>query len=142
MTPEPTSAATDLSERAAALNYNGGLTCAVHVSDVEKSIAWYRDVLGFKLMYHMKEMGWCEMASPVSGVLVGLSQVEDPKVRGVTLTWGVNDIESARKTLEADDVRFDGPTQEIPEMVKLATFYDPDGNTYMLYESLSDELPG
>ncbi len=142
MTAEPTSAPEDLSERAAALNYNGGLTCAVHVSDIDKSITWYQDVLGFKLMYHLKEMGWCEMASPVSGVLVGLSQVEDPKVRGVTLTWGVNDIESARKTLEADDVRFDGPTQEIPKMVKLATFYDPDGNTYMLYESLSDELPG
>ena len=142
MTAKPTSTAPDLSERAAALNYNGGLTCAVHVSDLEKSIAWYEKVLGFKLMYHMKEMGWCEMASPVSGVQVGLSQVEDPKVRGVTLTWGVNDIESARKTLEADEVQFDGPTQEIPEMVKLATFYDPDGNTYMLYESLSDELPG
>ncbi len=142
MTAEPISAATDLSERAATLNYNGGLTCAVHVSDLDKSIAWYQDVLGFKLMYHLKEMGWCEMASPVSGVQVGLSQVEDPKVRGVTLTWGVHDIEAARKTLEADEVRFDGPTQEIPEMVKLATFYDPDGNTYMLYESLSDELPG
>jgi len=68
--------------------------------------------------------------------------VEDPKVRGVTLTWGVHDIEAARKTLEADEVRFDGPTQEIPEMVKLATFYDPDGNTYMLYQSLSDKQPG
>ncbi len=142
MTAQPISAATDLSDRAAALNYNGGLTCAVHVSDLEKSIAWYEKVLGFKLMYHMKEMGWCEMASPVSGVQVGLSQVEDPKVRGVTLTWGVNDIDSARKTLEADDVRFDGLTQEIPGMVKLATFYDPDGNTYMLYQSLSDERPG
>ncbi len=142
MTAKPTSTAPDLSERAAALNYNGGLTCAVHVSDLEKSIAWYEKVLGFKLMYHMREMGWCEMATPVARVQVGLSQVEDPKVRGVTLTWGVNDIESARKTLEADRVRFDGPTQEIPGMVKLATFYDPDGNTYMLYQSLSDELPG
>ena len=81
-------------------------------------------------------------ASLVSGAQGGLSQVENPKVRGVTLTWGVNDIESARKTPEADDVRFHGPTQEIPGMVKLATFYDPDGNTYMLYESLSDEQPG
>ena len=39
------------------------------------------------------------------------------------------------------DVKFDGPTQEIPGLVKLATFYDPDGNNYMLNESLSDELP-
>ncbi len=142
MTTKPTSTAPDFSERAAALAYNGGLTCAVHVSDIEKSIAWYEKVLGFKLMYHMKEMGWCEMTTPVARVQVGLSQVEQPKVTGVTLTWGVNDIESARKTLEADGVRFDGPTQEISEMVKLTTFYDPDGNTYMLYESLSEDLPG
>ena len=93
-------------------------------------------------MYHRKGMGWCGLASAVSGVQVGLSRVENPEVHGVTLTWGVNDIESARKTLEADDVRFDGPTQEIPGMVKLATFYDPDGNTYRLYEGLSDEQPG
>jgi hypothetical protein len=33
-------------------------------------------------------------------------------------------------------VRFDGPTREYPGMVKLATFFDPDGNTLMLYESL------
>ena len=142
MTDQSTSIPADLSARAAALNYNGGLTCAVHVSDIEKSIAWYQDILGFKLLYHLKEMGWCEMATPVARVQLGLSQVEQPKVTGVTLTWGVKDIESARKSLEADDVRFDGPTQEIPGMVKLATFYDPDGNTYMLYESLSDDVPG
>jgi hypothetical protein len=26
-------------------------------------------------------------------------------------------------------------------MVKLATFYDPDGNSFMLAQSLSDEIP-
>lgn len=136
-----TNTTTQLSQRAVELGYNGGVTCAVHVSDVEKSIAWYQDVLGFKLIYHLKEMGWCEMASPVNRVLIGLSQVQEPKVKGVTLTWGVNDIEAARKKLEQSAVKFDGPTQEIPDMVKLATFYDPDGNNYMLYESLSDEMP-
>ena len=133
--------ATQLSDRAVEIGYNGGVTCAVQVSDIEKSIAWYENVLGFKSLYHVKEMGWCEMTSPVNRVLLGLSQVEDPKVKGVTLTWGVNDIEAARKKLEQCDVRFDGPTQEIPDMVKLATFYDPDGNNYMLFESLSDEMP-
>ena len=142
MTTKPTSAAPDLSARAAALDYNGGLTGAVRVSVLGETSAWYKDVVGFKLMYRLKGMGGFGRASPVSRIQVGLSKVENPKVHGVTLTWGVNDIESARKTLEADDVRFDGPTQEIPEMVKLATFYDPDGNTYMLYESLSDEQPG
>ena len=129
MTTETTST-TQLSDRAAELGYNGALTCAVQVSDIEKSIAWYQDVLGFKLLYHVKEMGWGEMASPVSKVLIGLSQVEDPKVKGVTLTWGVCDIEATRKKLESNAVRFDGPTQEIPNMVKLATFYDPGSDAW------------
>ena len=38
-------------------------------------------------------------------------------------------------------VRFDGDTYEIEGMVKLCMFYDPDGNSYMLAQSLSDEIP-
>jgi hypothetical protein len=33
-------------------------------------------------------------------------------------------------------VRFDGPTIELPGMVKLATFFDPDGNPMMFYQDL------
>ena len=36
---------TELSDRAADLGYNGSVTCAVQVSDIEKSIGWYQDVL-------------------------------------------------------------------------------------------------
>ena len=120
------------------LGFDGGLTCALAVSDLGRSLAWYADTLGFTLLYKMDEMGWAEMATPVAKVNVGLSQVEAPRVEGgATLTFGVTDIASARATLEQQDVRFDGPTQEIPAMVKLATFYDPDGNKMMLYEDLS-----
>jgi hypothetical protein len=34
-------------------------------------------------------------------------------------------------------VRFDGETITIPEMVRLCTFFDVDGNTFMLYQSLA-----
>jgi predicted enzyme related to lactoylglutathione lyase len=109
-------------------------------SDLEKSIAWYRDVLGFSILYKMEEMGWCELKSPVHGVNVGLSQVESPEVKGgATLTWGVKDIDAARSALESRDVRFDGDTMTIPDMVRLATFYDPDGNKLMLYQDLQSK---
>jgi catechol 2,3-dioxygenase-like lactoylglutathione lyase family enzyme len=122
-----------------ALNYDGGLTIAFSVADLAKSIAWYQDVLGFKLLYQVDEIGWCELQTEVEGgrVNVGLSRVEKPAVSGgPTPTFGVKDIDKARALLEAKKVRFDGATREYPGMVRLATFYDPDGNTLMLYQSL------
>jgi catechol 2,3-dioxygenase-like lactoylglutathione lyase family enzyme len=125
---------------ASRISYDGGLTCAMSCKDMAKAIDWYRDVLGFELLYRLDDMGWCELQSPVARVNVGLSQVEKPEVKGgATLTFGVKDIDAARKTLESQHVRFDGETRTIPDMVRLATFYDPDGNTLMLYQSLSKE---
>ncbi len=119
------------------IQYDGGLTCAMPVKDLEKAIKWYQDYLGFKLQYKLAEMGWCEMESPVQRVNVGLSAVEKHQTGGgATLTFGVKDIEAARKELESRGVKFDGPVQTIEGMVKLTTFFDPDGNTLMFYQSL------
>jgi len=112
------------------------LTIAMRVSDMNASIAWYTGVLGFELLYKMDDMGWAEMKSPVPGVQLGVSQVEAVKPGGPTPTWAVSDIDSARATLEAQGVKFDGDTIVIPDMVKLATFFDPDGNSLMLSQTL------
>ncbi|MFC1850091.1 VOC family protein [candidate division CSSED10-310 bacterium] len=120
-------------------NFDGGLTCALSVSDIKAALNWYQEVLGFELLYHMEDMGWCELKSPVDRVNVGLSQVEKmPAATGnAVLTWGVKDIEAARAELEGHGVKFDGEIQTIPEMVKLATFFDNDGNCFMLYQDVS-----
>ena len=93
----------------------------------------------FELIYHLEEMGWCELKSPVAGVSVGLSQVEKkpPSGGNAVLTWGVKNIEDAKEYLEGKGVRFDGDIQTIQNMVKLVTFYDPDGNCFMLYQDIS-----
>jgi catechol 2,3-dioxygenase-like lactoylglutathione lyase family enzyme len=105
------------------------------VSDLDRSIDWYRDALGFELDYRIDEYGWCELRTPVRGVTVGLGQSqESPKPSDTTPTWGVREIVAARGHLESLDVRFDGDIRDLG-MVKLATFYDPDGNPWMLAES-------
>jgi len=120
-------------------DWDGGLTCALSVKDMDRSIRWYQDVMGFELLYRLDDMGWCELKTGVARVNVGLSQVEKPEPKGgATLTFGVKDINAARKALEANDVRFDGATRVIEGMVKLATFYDPDDNVLMLYQSLGE----
>ena len=121
------------------LRFIPGLTISCQVSDLGKSIEWYTRVLGFELLYKMDEIGWAEVKTEVPGVNVGLSQVESPKVgAGPVPTFGVKDVDHARAELERLDVRFDGETQVIPGMVKLATFFDPDGNAFMLFEALGE----
>lgn len=121
------------------LGYTGGLTLATQVSDLDKAIAWYTDVLGFQTLYKVDDIAWGEVKTEVQGVNIGLSQVESPRVgAGPVPTFGVEDIDHARSLLEAKDVKFDGETREYPGMVRLATFFDPDGNALMLYQSLSD----
>jgi catechol 2,3-dioxygenase-like lactoylglutathione lyase family enzyme len=120
-----------------AIRFDGGLTCAMGVSDLDRSIAWYRDTLGFELIYRMEEEAWCELGTGVERVSLGLSQVEEAGGKGgATLTFGVEDIEAAKGELDARGVRQDGPIRDIPGLVRLLTFYDPDDNALMLYEAL------
>jgi len=117
-------------------DYSKNLTIAVNVSDMERAIEWYGDVLGLELVYKLDQHGWCEMATATKHVTIGLGQTEELKAGGTTPTFGVKDIDVSRKHLESHDVRFDGDTYEIEGMVKLCTFYDPDGNAFMLAQSL------
>ena len=39
---------------------------SVSVSDLERAIEWYRDVLGFELVYKLDKYGWGEMATAAS----------------------------------------------------------------------------
>lgn len=124
---------------ASSLGFDGGLTISMQTKDRKKAAAWYTDVMGMKMLYDVEEIGWCELQTEVAGgrVNIGLSQVEKPKVgAGPVPTFGVKDIVAARKQMEAKKVRFDGETMEIPHMVKLATFFDLDGNALMLFQDL------
>lgn len=119
------------------LDFDGGLTLSVQVKDRKASARWYTEVLGFQLLYDVEPIGWCELATEIKGVNIGLSEVEKPRVgAGPVPTFGVKDIDKARALMEAKKVRFDGPTREFPGMVRLATFFDPDGNALMLFQDL------
>ena len=96
-----------------AISYNpANCVISVSVSDYDRSLAWYREVLGFDLDYELKEYGWCELTTPF-GFRIGLGQTETVVTPGnVTPTFGV------------------------PDMVRLSTFYDPDGTPWMLAQTL------
>jgi predicted enzyme related to lactoylglutathione lyase len=137
MSAEPTAAST---AKRGPITYSGKLTAAISVSDLERSKQFFAEMLGFEHIYTLGDWGWCELRTGVEGVTLGLGQAESVQPEGgATLTFGVADIDVARTWLEQNDVRFDGETREIPGMVRLATFYDPDGNTFMLAEVLDGD---
>ncbi|MBU0824123.1 MAG: VOC family protein [Alphaproteobacteria bacterium] len=118
------------------LEIGSELTCSMGVSDMTAAIAWYERVMHCKLLYRADEIGWCELATPMAGVNIGLSQVESVvQGGGATNVFEVADIDAAKAHLDAEGVRQDGDVQHIPGMVKLITFYDPDGNAFMFSRS-------
>lgn len=119
-----------------ALQIGSELTCSMGVRDMTASIAWYERVMLCKLLYRADEIGWCELATPMAGVNIGLSQVEAvAQGGGATNVFEVADIVAAKTHLDAEGVRQDGDIQHIPGLVKLITFYDPDGNAFMFSQS-------
>lgn len=129
---------TTLPAAGATVAYDGALTCALNVTDLDRAIAWYGAVLGMELAYRVDEIAWAELVSPVSRVTLGLSQVEQvPAGGGTTLTFGVVDIHAAKAVLDAAGVRQDGDIQTIPGIASLITFFDPDGNAFMFAQDLN-----
>lgn len=124
------------------LEYDGTITLSTTVSDLDASIAWFEATLGFTESFKVAEAGWAEVSTSTAGVSIGLGAGDSapPVGGGATPVLGVVDIEAARSELEAKGVRFEGATVELPGMVKLATFFDPDGNRYMLAQSLADPV--
>ncbi len=119
-----------------ALDFVQELTASMGVTDLDRSISWYEKILGCALMYRVDEIGWCEMQTHMDGVRIGLSQNQSVvQGGGATNVWSVADIEAAKAHLDAHDVRQDGGIQHIPGLVKLLTFFDPDGNAMMFAES-------
>lgn len=125
-----------MEEQVIALEIKSELTCSLGVRDMAASIAWYERVMLCKLLYRADAIGWCELATPMVGVNIGFSEVETVvQGGGATNVFEVADIETAKAHLDAEGVRQDGEIQHIPGLVKLLTFYDPDGNTFMFSQS-------
>jgi catechol 2,3-dioxygenase-like lactoylglutathione lyase family enzyme len=115
------------------LKWKNTLLIQLQVSDLERSVRFYTDVLGFRVSERRDDLGFVHIETGMTGLQIGLSAGRPPAPGSSVLNFGVaGDIEKARKFLEAKGVTFLGPTQVIPGKVKLASFRDPDGYTIRL----------
>ncbi len=113
------------------------LTLALSVKNRAKASDWYQKHLGFKETVAIDEAGWTEMDTNIPGVTVGLGDAEEVSPGNCVPVFGVEDIQSSRKALEEQSVKFDGETMTMDGMVSIVTFYDLDGNALMIAEDLT-----
>ncbi len=105
-----------------------------HVNNIERSIAFYRDVLGMKLMSRDYVARF-----QVDGVLFELVPSPEHKVQeaagNARLSLGVTDINRATRELQAKGVETTPVRQEPGGYLSL--FHDPDGNELCLWQYAS-----
>ena len=115
---------------------------AYNVSDLERAKKFYGETLGLPVALALDQAGWIEYGRPNQAHLgINLWNGPDPMPSTTggghaTLTCG--DVRGTIARLRAKGVRCD-EVQEIPGMVMLGNFYDPDGNLIQLAQTL---MPG
>ena len=114
------------------------LTLSLTVTDRQKTAAWYEKMMGFKVVFQIDEPGWTELSTNVPGVTLGLGEGDEATQGSTMPVFGTTDLHAARAAMEAEGVEFTGETEDVPGMVRLAQFLDPDGNKIMLAQNLSE----
>lgn len=112
-----------------------GLRTAIyHVNDMDKAKQWYETVLGFPPYFDEPFY----VGFNVGGYELGLhptdSQATD-KPDGVSVYWGVFNIEAEFARLLALGGRPHNKIQDVGEGIKVASVFDPFGNVFGLIEN-------
>lgn len=99
--------------------------------DVDRALAFYRDVLGLRPDAHGEYECW---AGDTCFAIWAPERVGMPFVpqKGNPWALGVDDVRAARAELEARGVVFAGDTLDTG-VCHMALFSDPDGNDLMLH---------
>ena len=106
----------------------------------ERALAFYRDIIGFKLFYEDRAIGWAQF--DLDGSYLGLERCNPSDLETKTLVGRfvgvsiqVDNIEATYKQLTGKGVQFVGPPEKQPWGGTLAHFKDPDENVLTLLEN-------
>ncbi|MGE3327929.1 MAG: VOC family protein [Acidimicrobiia bacterium] len=109
------------------------------VTDVERAVAFYRDVVGLRLIAKFGPLAFFDLG----GVRLSVSQAQDAPARNSVLYFAVDDVRAARAELQSRGVRFvdephvifddhDGVFGEPGQAEWMTFFEDPEGNLLAL----------
>jgi catechol 2,3-dioxygenase-like lactoylglutathione lyase family enzyme len=111
---------------------------ALPCSDLDRSVAWYRDVLGLPLMFETNGMAFFQAGGLrlMLGEQRGVDEGVDFQPGGAALYFDAPDLPALGLALEAAGVEFVGDAEVLQRTDKgelqLRFFRDPDGNLLAL----------
>jgi lactoylglutathione lyase len=116
----------------------------VNVSDMARSVAFYRDTLGLRLKFESPE--WTEFDTGTTTLALHRAPCPDAKPAGFTgpmagscsFGFSVEDLDATCRGLQSKGTRFlMPPTLREEEGIRLAVFLDPDGLAISIAQSLA-----
>lgn len=135
------------------------------VSDMEKSIKFYHDLLGLKIVRDMNEKGeyidsmlsldkvqvnTVKLSAAQGDTLIELLDFKSHKdnqhrnfytIGASHVAFTVNNIEELYKTLSKNNIKFNAPPQKSPDgLVKVTFCNDPDGTPVELVQVLDPSI--
>ncbi|GAB2532982.1 VOC family protein [Gracilibacillus alcaliphilus] len=116
--------------------YKPGFTLWYSVSDVERTLAFYTEQLGFEIDSYDKENGMGSVHTNTKDCYIGFSEAEQVVPSTAAAVIEVEDIDATVKHLKEKGIVFNGEVSTIPGYAKLITFKDPDGHDMELSQTL------
>jgi predicted enzyme related to lactoylglutathione lyase len=103
------------------------------VSDMDRAVAFYRDMLGLPLTRRDGE-NWAEFDSGGRRfALHGVGEGQSVTPGGATAVFSVDDLDQSKQRLSVQGVSFD-QEGDVQGYARFASCRDPDGNTVQLIE--------
>ncbi len=103
------------------------------VRDMDRAVAFYRDGMGLRVV--LQSAIWSELAH--GDAIVALHAGGGEHERGTGLSFQVTDIQAAcDRAVAAGATLRRGPDHRPGDPVKLADLVDPEGNGFMLSQSV------
>jgi len=108
-------------------------TIALGVSDVSKSVTFYRDVAAFEVQNQFGSIVFFS-AGPVTLMLNGgLRRPDGPLAGAVEIVLSVESVTASHRELSARGCRFINEPREVTPGSWATTFTDPDGHWLTLF---------
>jgi lactoylglutathione lyase len=117
----------------------------INVSDMSRSVAFYRDILGLSLKF--ESPGWSEFQTGTTTVALhhtraaegGAGKAPAEPVAGTcAIGFSVENLEATHRQLSARGARFVlPPTEQANEGIRIAVCVDPDGLAISFAEPLA-----